>query len=167
MICTAARKSASCSMKSTATPKSVITSARAACTGWAEMTTPTAPTRITAAAAAKTSRSGQVARVAARRGTAWSMGSVAPLGVDAGRHAVRDRLFGLLRTCLRLARLGLRLARLGLRLARLARGPHRLHAGPHGVHLLAVGRRPLLGPPDAALHAAVGQGDVLVEQVGF
>ena len=54
-------------MKSTATPKSVITRLSAACTGLREVTTPTEPTRITAAEAAKTKMSGQVGRVEATR----------------------------------------------------------------------------------------------------
>src|SRR5271167_2455614 len=115
MIWTAARKSASCSMKSTATPKSVITRLRAAWTGLREVTTPNAPTRITAAEAAKTRMSGQVGRDETRSKDAWSI----------------------------------------------------VQALPRRLHLLPVARRALLGPPDASLHAAVGQGDVLIEQVAL
>src|SRR5579863_6716306 len=55
MTCTAARKSADWATKATATPKSVMMRHSAECTGLREASTPTAPTRISTAAVAKTS----------------------------------------------------------------------------------------------------------------
>ena len=163
MICTAARKSASCSMKSTATPKSVMTRLSAACTGLREVTTPTAPTRITAAAAAKTRMSGQVGRVAASSRTAWSMGQSLPSAAPprSPRRAVpstgADRRLARppSASALASALAALRAARRSFMRARMA------------SIFLRLRSRPLLGPPDPALHAAVGQRDVLVEQVGL
>src|SRR6516165_5748624 len=168
MICTAARKSASCSMKSTATPKSVITRLSAACTGLRAVTTPSAPTRMTAAAAANTRMSGQVGRVEASSRAAWTLSTVSvpshgAAGPARGLLALPRRL-GLGR---RLVGLRFGLGRLGLGLRLLAGGPQLLHPVPGHLQLLPVARRPFPGPPNPAPHAAVGQRDVLVEQMGL
>ncbi len=55
MICTAARKSADCATKATATPISVMIKHSAAWTGFFTVMTPIAPMRISSAHVTKTS----------------------------------------------------------------------------------------------------------------
>ena len=97
MTCTAARKLACCSTKSTATPNSVMTSISAECTGLRATTTPMAPASTMAAAMAKVSASTVVAASrgpasAPRRSAWWRFSTASSLGASTAAARRRGAL---------------------------------------------------------------------------